>query len=502
MTKITLENLYERRKKYGESFGALDYIISREEKKSFLLPSNSYFKNETPKHKKYIEATKVSRNISSVKSGEEFDHLLKMAAIARSIQMTEKFITLTRKLTENYDKISDKNLYRQLLKSAYLISKDIGILHEAYKKKPSILRQISLPESIKNELPKNIKMCLNKNETLDEKIYDNQEDKSWINENQEQPLTSIQRKCLKINAASNEREYTGSLNSLLDYYNLTNIEKIEEQKFESIKFKKKYYCKDHGLTSIVVSCFNSEQTIEYAIESLLNQSYKNIEILICDDQSSDKTKEIVKKLSLKDGRVRVFSSKSNQGTYNIRNSLIPLCKGEYITFHDSDDIALPERIEKQVDHLIKNNLLVSSAKWIRFKPNGKTVFFMDGKTVRFCVVSSMIKRSALSKIPRFRNSLIAADTEFYESCLYLLGAEQVGVLDIPLIFGLWGENSLTMAKGLQAKNDGFISVKRRKYSEISAKQRVLGSELISDLDIENQLKELGILKTHSGVDDV
>ncbi|MGR6648211.1 glycosyltransferase family 2 protein, partial [Avibacterium paragallinarum] len=107
--------------------------------------------------------------------------------------------------------------------------------------------------------------------------------------------------------------------------------------------------KQKPLVSIVMSAYNSQDTIEYAINSLLNQSYPNIEIVVCDDCSKDNTFAILKDMELKNSKIRVYQSIKNQGTYNIRNEMIKLAKGEYITFHDSDDFALPTRIDEQVN---------------------------------------------------------------------------------------------------------------------------------------------------------
>ena len=253
------------------------------------------------------------------------------------------------------------------------------------------------------------------------------------------------------------------------------------------------------MVSIIMSCFNSEKTVGYAIRSLLNQSYQDIEILVCDDKSDDDSLNIMRSLALIDKRVRVFSSKDNQGTYNIRNALIPLCKGEYITFQDADDVAIPQRIERQVNDLESSDSLVTSCRWIRISPEGEVIFFPDGLINRFCVVSTMVKKGVFSILPKFRQSLVAADTEFHELCLYMLGSENVRMLNEPLILGLWGDGSLTKRPGLAAENTGCVAPRRRAYSDIAARQRVIGSQVVSDEDVDNALREQGIYKEYHGV---
>lgn len=141
-----------------------------------------------------------------------------------------------------------------------------------------------------------------------------------------------------------------------------------------------------------MSVFNSEDTIAYSLHSLLNQTYENIEILVCDDCSSDKSLEIIKSIAYSDSRVKVYSSRKNQGPYNIRNELIKKAHGNFITFQDADDLSHPERIQRQVEVLRNNKAVICMANWIRVASNGKIQFFYDDKATRMSVVSSMIKK--------------------------------------------------------------------------------------------------------------
>lgn len=120
-----------------------------------------------------------------------------------------------------------------------------------------------------------------------------------------------------------------------------------------------------------MSVFNSEDTIAYSLHSLLNQTYENIEILVCDDCSSDKSLEIIKSIAYSDSRVKVYSSRKNQGPYNIRNELIKKAHGNFITFQDADDLSHPERIQRQVEVLRNNKAVICMANWIRVASNGK-----------------------------------------------------------------------------------------------------------------------------------
>ena len=110
------------------------------------------------------------------------------------------------------------------------------------------------------------------------------------------------------------------------------------------------------LVSVLLSTYNSESTIEESLISLLNQTYKNLEILIADDGSTDNTEEICKKFQLNDERILLFSNKKNIGLTKSLNSLAQKASGSLIARQDADDVSLPERIEKQIQFMNKKRL--------------------------------------------------------------------------------------------------------------------------------------------------
>jgi len=100
--------------------------------------------------------------------------------------------------------------------------------------------------------------------------------------------------------------------------------------------------------------FNRAPLIKGAIESTIYQTYKNWELIIIDDGSTDNTESIVQSYSNKDNRIKYFKN-TNKGGAAARNYGISLAKGEYIAFLDDDDISLPRRFESQLNAAIKNN---------------------------------------------------------------------------------------------------------------------------------------------------
>ena len=105
---------------------------------------------------------------------------------------------------------------------------------------------------------------------------------------------------------------------------------------------------DFGLISIIMAAYNTEKTIEQAINSVLCQTYTNFELLVVNDCSTDRTAEWVKSIAAKDSRVRLISNVKNNGVSYTRKHGLEEAKGDWIAILDSDDAWEPEKLEKQI----------------------------------------------------------------------------------------------------------------------------------------------------------
>ncbi len=103
--------------------------------------------------------------------------------------------------------------------------------------------------------------------------------------------------------------------------------------------------------SVIIPLYNAEKYIERTIQSILNQTYQNLEIIIVDDESPDSSVEICQQFN--DSRIHIFHQK-NRGLAGSRNTGIRHAQGDYIAFMDADDIWLPEKLAKHINHLINN----------------------------------------------------------------------------------------------------------------------------------------------------
>ncbi|RXJ95885.1 hypothetical protein CRU94_04540 [Arcobacter sp. AHV-9/2010] len=111
---------------------------------------------------------------------------------------------------------------------------------------------------------------------------------------------------------------------------------------------------NNPLVTIYIPTYNRKELLSRAVNSVLNQTYKNIEVIIVDDCSPDDTIEYLEELIRKDNRVRYFQNETNSGACVSRNKAIKEAKGEFITGLDDDDYFLPSRIENFVNYWQKH----------------------------------------------------------------------------------------------------------------------------------------------------
>ena len=125
------------------------------------------------------------------------------------------------------------------------------------------------------------------------------------------------------------------------------------------------------LITILLPCRNAERYLVETLDSLINQTYANIEIICIDDGSTDKTPDILQQYSFKDQRIRFYQNEKNIKLIATLNRGIALAQGEYIARIDADDIALPDRIERQLLFIKKSNADLVSGSVIVIDENGK-----------------------------------------------------------------------------------------------------------------------------------
>lgn len=186
------------------------------------------------------------------------------------------------------------------------------------------------------------------------------------------------------------------------------------------------------LTSVTIPVYNAGHFLTQAIESVVNQTYKNLEIICVDDVSTDETFKILKMFSKQDKRVKIYRLKKHSGVSIAANFAISHSKGRFIARMDADDLMMKTRIEKQMKFLLENTDIVAvggQCKRIdvegkslgikRFPLTHKEIVSMVFRSIPIQQSSLMINRNRLpSSFPWYNKELpIGEDYELYYKLL-------------------------------------------------------------------------------------
>lgn len=135
--------------------------------------------------------------------------------------------------------------------------------------------------------------------------------------------------------------------------------------------------------SICVPVYNVEQFIERCIESILNQTFNDIEVLIVNDCTPDSSMAIVNRYAAKDSRIRIVEHEYNRGLMRARQTGYKAAKGDYITFCDSDDTLELDAIEKLLRKAVETGADVVSGELYFIPTNGKAELHRGGQTLKY-----------------------------------------------------------------------------------------------------------------------
>lgn len=165
---------------------------------------------------------------------------------------------------------------------------------------------------------------------------------------------------------------------------------------------------DYGLVSIICPMYNSENYILETINSVLEQTYQNFELIIVDDLSTDKSREIVKNLN--DERIKLLINKMNSGAAVSRNVALQHANGKWIAFLDSDDLWVNTKLEKQLSFMKNNNYHFSFTEYVE----------IDDKSNELGVIVKGPRKISKHKMNNF----------CYMGCLTVMYDANVGLIQI------------------------------------------------------------------------
>ncbi|MBD3282362.1 MAG: glycosyltransferase, partial [Candidatus Portnoybacteria bacterium] len=236
--------------------------------------------------------------------------------------------------------------------------------------------------------------------------------------------------------------------------------------------------KNEPKVSIIMSVYNGERYLRDAIESILNQSFKDFEFIIINDGSRDSSKKIVQ--SYKDPRIVFIENKKNIGLTKSLNKGIKLARGEYVARMDADDISAYNRIEKQVNFLDKNkDYCLVGTTFYYIDENNKVIFkkivpltnkeIKKGLVKKNCFAhgSVMIRKKILEKVKGYREEI--KYSQDYD--LFIRIAKKCKVRNLKDVLYKWRmhKESISMRKH-KAQKDYVKLINKKKPLEESEKE--------------------------------
>ena len=183
------------------------------------------------------------------------------------------------------------------------------------------------------------------------------------------------------------------------------------------------------LVSVIVAAYNAEKYLVNCVKSIQMQTYLNWELIICDDNSSDRTLAIALELAEKDNRIRVLHNETNLFAGETRNKCFSISKGAFLLIQDADDISEPDRIFLLMNAIETNSVDFVSSSFYLFDDNGRykdcdmkkrmptKKDFLSG--MPFCHAATLFKREAIEKIGGYKNSKYTKRNEDYDMFMRL-----------------------------------------------------------------------------------
>jgi len=222
--------------------------------------------------------------------------------------------------------------------------------------------------------------------------------------------------------------------------------------------------------SVIMSVYNEEKYLKGAIESILNQSFKDFEFIIIDDGSTDRSSQILDRYAKKDKRIKLIYQK-NIGLTKSLNKALELARGEYIARMDADDIAYKFRFEKQIRFLKKHPKIGLVGNYVdvideKGEKIGQLIYPIDDKKIRellikknpFCHSTVMLRKSVIEKTKGYDEDFSTG--EDYDFWMRISKYYQMA--NLPETLGAWRmrKESITSQKNIsQIKANLRIQIK-------------------------------------------
>lgn len=249
------------------------------------------------------------------------------------------------------------------------------------------------------------------------------------------------------------------------------------------------------MVSVIIPTFNREKTIMHSVQSVLNQTYSDLEVIVVDDASEDNTKEIFAQID--DKRVKYVANIENKGVAEARNEGVRHAKGEYIAFQDSDDIWKKDKLEKQMNVMSENvdckfvysafNIIYREGKIARIPSLDKKIEELQGNIFGYLLQRNTIStqtmlltRELFEEMGGFCSGLRALDD--YDFALRVAKKYPIYYVDEELVDVFESSNSINiLSKNALAHYEAILNIVKTHWHDVQDKNKFknLVSNLIS-----------------------
>ena len=243
--------------------------------------------------------------------------------------------------------------------------------------------------------------------------------------------------------------------------------------------------KNNPLVSVIIPAYNHEMYVEEALQSVINQTYKNIEFIVIDDGSTDRTAEIIENFrKINQDKNIQFIKKQNEGVCKTMNKGLAMATGDYVAFLASDDKWIENKLDEQVTFMEDNRnigLVCSDAyftkfnqdtnlKWSDYK-TGMDQYFKKGiqncnmhevllARPLLCAVTVMLRQSIFKEIDYFDEQLPGEDTDMW---LRVARKYPIGYIDQPLVY--YRMHGANISNNIRFLIRGLFMILKKHFSE-------------------------------------
>ncbi len=262
------------------------------------------------------------------------------------------------------------------------------------------------------------------------------------------------------------------INRALSMYDVANVTLLNDETqlpYDRLQASEKQSLKtgEQPKVTIIVPVYNAADIIHTSLNSILKQSWKNIEVLVVDDCSSDDTAAVVKEYAKKDSRVQFIQTEVNGGAYVARNHALTVATGDFVTINDADDWSHPFKIEAQVQHFLQHPKVIGNFSQ-QARATNDLNFFRRGKPGQYIFAnmsSFMFRRKPVMEAIGYWDCVrFGGDSEYVKRIKLIFGEKSVvEVPTAPLSFQRQLPTSLTGHSAFGFP--GFFMGARKEYAE-------------------------------------